>query len=124
MNQPDKLVKSGIIALTKGRHREGTPDVGASAVLPRGFARRAGAASGIMSFGTMADARGAAAGLGQADTGNARKKPRPRKPGLELSQETEVSWREPRRSAGRRAASARSRCRTPLPVPPPQGGRE
>jgi hypothetical protein len=69
-------------------------------VLPRGPAIRAGAASGIISLGTMAEARGAVAGLGQDRAGNARwllaahlryplfrimRCPRPRKHGLELS---------------------------------------
>src|SRR6202166_4562596 len=43
---------------------------------------RSRAASGIMSTGITAGARGAAAGLGQERAGNARELPRPRKPGL------------------------------------------
>jgi len=43
---------------------------------------RTRAASGIMSTGITAGARGAAAGLGQERAGNARELPRPRKPGL------------------------------------------
>jgi hypothetical protein len=45
---------------------------GASAVLPRGLATRAGAASGIIPFGTTAEAWGAVTGLGQDRAGNAR----------------------------------------------------
>src|SRR5580704_4411531 len=44
---------------------------------------RTRAASGIMSTGITAGARGAAAGLGQERAGYARELPRPRKPGLE-----------------------------------------
>ena len=44
------------ISLIEGRLREGTFGSGASAVLPRGFALRAGAALGIILFGTTAEA--------------------------------------------------------------------
>jgi hypothetical protein len=58
------------------------PESGASAVPAGGLANRSRAASGIMSAGITAGARGAAAGLGQASAGNARTLARPRKPGL------------------------------------------
>ena len=41
-------------------------------MLPRGLATRAGAASGIIPFGTTAEAWGAVTGLGQDRAGNAR----------------------------------------------------
>ena len=41
-------------------------------MLPRGFAVRAGAALGIILFGTTAEVWGASTGLGQARAGNAR----------------------------------------------------
>src|ERR1700722_4551021 len=69
-------------SLIRGTHSGCDPKCGASAVLPRGFAIRAGAASGIRSFGIMAEARGAVAGLGQERAGNARSIPSPRKHGL------------------------------------------
>jgi hypothetical protein len=66
-----------------------------------GLASRARAASGIMSAGIMAGARGASAGLGQAQGGQRRRGPRPRKPGPKPRQDK--TWREPWRSAERRA---------------------
>jgi hypothetical protein len=48
------------------------PQCGASAVLPRGLATRAGAASGIIPFGITAEAWGAATALGRDRAGNAR----------------------------------------------------
>jgi hypothetical protein len=74
-------------SLDRGTHSGCDPKCGASAVLPRGLAIRAGAASGIRSFGITAEARGAVAGLGQERAGNARLIPRPRKHGLELSRD-------------------------------------
>ena len=77
-----------------------------------GLATRAGAASGIIPFGTTAEAWGAATGLGPDRAGNARLIPSPRKHGLELS--GDGSPCESRgRSAGRRARPdmARSRAR-------------
>ena len=41
-------------------------------MLPRGLATRAGAASGIIPFGTTAEAWGAVTALGQDRAGNAR----------------------------------------------------
>ena len=70
-----------ISSLIRGTHSGCDPKCGASAVLPRGFAIRAGAASGIRSFGITAEARGAVAGLGQDEAGNARSMPGPRKRG-------------------------------------------
>ena len=69
-------------------------------MLPRGFAVRAGAALGIILFGTTAEAWGASTGLGQERAGNAR---RARKHGLELSQNVKVLARA---AAKRRKASA------------------
>jgi len=69
-----------------------------------GLASRARAASGIMSAGITAGARGASAGLGQECAGNARKHPRPRKPGLKSkSRGLETSARA---AVERREASA------------------
>jgi len=73
-------------------------------VLPRGLATYAGAASGIIPFGTTAEAWGAATALGQDRAGNARLILDPRKHGLKLSQGCHSSWREPRLK--RRKASA------------------
>ena len=53
-------------------------------MLPRGLASRAGAASGIIPFGTTAEAWGAATELGQDRTGNARLILHLGKHGLEL----------------------------------------
>ena len=55
-------------------------------MLPRGLATRAGAASGIIPFGTKAEAWDAATALGPDRAGNARLILDPRKHGLELSQ--------------------------------------
>jgi hypothetical protein len=73
-------------------------------VLPRGLATRAGAALGIIPFGTTAEAWGAATGLRPDRAGNARLIPSPRKHGLELSRDGESTLREPR--SKRRKASA------------------
>jgi hypothetical protein len=62
-------------------------------VLPRGLAIRAGAASGIIPFGTTAEAWGAATALGAGKAGNACLTPNPRKHGLELSQEVKALTR-------------------------------
>jgi hypothetical protein len=62
-----------ICQLADNRLREGTFGSGASAVLPRGFAVCAGAALGIILFGTTAEVWGASTGLGQARAGNARR---------------------------------------------------
>ena len=61
------------ISLIEGSLREGTFGSGASAVLPRGLATCAGAALGIILFGTTAEAWGASTGLGQEKAGNARR---------------------------------------------------
>jgi len=86
----------------EGRLPEGKPESGASAVLPLGFAIRAGAALGIMPSGITTGARGAVTGLGQGRAGNARCVlcvrdlrgscigPSPRKHGLELSHDVRV----------------------------------
>src|SRR6202035_4936492 len=63
------------------------PDCGVGAVPACGLASRARAASGIMSAGITAGARGASAGLGQAQGGERRRGPRPRKPGPKLRQD-------------------------------------
>jgi hypothetical protein len=63
---------------------------------------RAGAASGIIPFGTKAEAWGAATALGQDRTGNARSILRARKHGLELSRDGSPG-KSRGRSAGRRA---------------------
>src|SRR5580704_16679792 len=97
-------------SLDRGTHSGCDPKCGASAVLPRGLAIRAGAASGIRSFGITAEARGAVAGLGQERAGNARLIPRPRKHGLELSRDGSPGENRGR-SAGRRARPERARCR-------------
>jgi hypothetical protein len=92
------------------------PEGGVRAVPAGGLANRSRAASGIMSAGITAGARGAAAGLGQERAGNARELPRPRKPGLK-SKSREASapeadgfdrpWRAPRPKRGRVATSVR-----------------
>ena len=69
----------------------------------RGFAHRSRAASGIMLSGTTAGVGGAFPGLGQAKAGNALPERRPRKPGLELSQDVKVLARA---AVERRKASA------------------
>ena len=97
-------------SLDRGTHSGCDPKCGASAVLPRGLAIRAGAASGIRSFGITAEARGAVAGLGQERAGNARLIPGPRKHGLELSRDGSPGENHGR-SAGRRARPERARCR-------------
>ena len=74
-------------------------------MLPRGLASRAGAASGIIPFGTTAEAWGAATELGQDRAGNARLILDPRKHGLELSRDGS-SRREPR-SKRRKAGAPR-----------------
>jgi hypothetical protein len=56
----------------RGTHSGCDPQCGASAVLPRGLATRAGAASGIIPFGITAEAWGAATALGRDRAGNAR----------------------------------------------------
>ena len=48
--------KSQDISLIEGRIPDAIRNVGASAVLPRGLATRAGAALGIIPFGTTAEA--------------------------------------------------------------------
>jgi len=88
----------------RGTHSGCDLKCGASAVLPRGLATYAGAASGIIPFGTTAEAWGAATALGQDRAGNARLILDPRKHGLKLSQGCHSSWREPRLK--RRKASA------------------
>ena len=63
------------VALTRsieGRIPDAIRNVGASAVLPRGLATRAGAALGIIPFGTTAEAWGAATALGRDRADNAR----------------------------------------------------
>jgi hypothetical protein len=88
----------------RGAHSGCDPDCGASAVPACGLANRSRAASGIMSAGITTGARGASAGLGQASAGNARKLPRPRKPGLKSkSRGLETSARA---AVERREASA------------------
>src|ERR1700677_4594110 len=64
---------------------EGTFESGTRAVPARGVTTRARAAPGISHAGTTAGAGGAVPGLGQVKAGNARRDPRPRKHGLELS---------------------------------------
>ena len=71
----------------RGTFREGTFESGTGAVPARGVTTRARAALGIIHAGTTAGAGGAVPGLGQAKAGNARQNPRPRKHGLELSQQ-------------------------------------
>jgi len=88
----------------RGAHSGCDPDCGVGAVPACGLASRARAASGIMSAGITAGARGASAGLGQECAGNARKHPRPRKPGLKSkSRGLETSARA---AVERREASA------------------
>ena len=60
------------ISLIEGRIPDAIRNVGASAVLPRGLATRAGAALGIIPFGTTAEAWGSATALGRDRAGNAR----------------------------------------------------
>src|SRR5580700_7538046 len=67
-----------------------------------------------MPAGTTAGAGGAFPGLGQAGADNARFPPRPRMPGLELSQEVTTAWREPRWDAERRARSVFERAAAPV----------
>jgi hypothetical protein len=94
----------GLASLKQGALSRCDPESGASAVPACGLANRARAASGIMSAGITTGARGAAAGLGQASAGNARKLPRPRKPGLKSkSRGLETSARA---AVERREASA------------------
>ena len=81
-------------------------------MLPRGVAIRAGAASGIIPFGTTAEAWGAATALGPDRTGNARLILDPGKHGLELSRDGSPC--ESRgRSAGRRARLRKWRAAAP-----------
>jgi hypothetical protein len=80
--RPDIGLKPNHLAHRRA-HSGCDPEGGVRAVPAGGLANRSRAASGIMSTGITAGARGAAAGLGQASAGNARKLPRPRKPGLE-----------------------------------------
>jgi hypothetical protein len=82
LDSPHKISISPPQFAHRGAHSGCDPESGASAVPACGLANRARAASGIMSAGITAGARGASAGLGQASAGNARKLPRPRKPGL------------------------------------------
>ena len=95
---------------SKGRHHEGAPDcVSGRGARARTDTVRSRAASGIMSTGITAGARGAAARLGQERAGNARELPRPRKPGLESkSRGLETSVRA---AVERREASASRRTR-------------
>ena len=67
-----------------------------------------------MPAGTTAGAGGAFPGLGQAGAENARFPPRPRRPGLKLSQEVTTAWREPRWDAERRARSVFERAAAPV----------
>ena len=59
-------------------------------MLPRGLATCAGAASGIIPFGTTAEAWGASTGLGPEKAGKMPARTDPRKHGLELSQDVKV----------------------------------
>ena len=95
---------------SKGRHHEGAPGCGSGrGARARTDTVRSRAASGIMSTGITAGARGAAAGLGQERAGNARELPRPRKPGLKSkSRGLETSDRA---AVERREASAFRRTR-------------
>ena len=98
------------ISLVRGTHSGCDLKCGAGAVLPRGLATRAGAAPGIIPFGTTAEAWGAATELGQDRAGNARLIPSPGKHGLELSRDGSPG--ESRgRSAGRRARPDMARSR-------------
>ena len=72
-------------------------------MIPRGLATRAGAASGIIPFGTTAEAWVLPLHWDKDRTGNARLIPSPRKHGLELSRDGSP-LREPR--SKRRKASA------------------
>jgi hypothetical protein len=110
-NVPVSVTKENLAH--EGRLREGTFGSGASAVPPRGLATRAGAALGIIPFGTTAEAWGAATELGQDRAGNARPIPNPRKHGLKLSRRCQSLRREPRskrRKAGAPPKMARSRA--------------
>jgi hypothetical protein len=72
-------------------------------VLPRGLATRAGAALGIIPFGTTAEAWGASTALGPERVGKMPARTDPSKHGLELSQDVKVLARA---AAKRRKASA------------------
>jgi hypothetical protein len=85
-NRPHIRLKPNHLAHRRA-HSGCDPEGGVSAVPAGGLANRFRAASGIMSAGITAGARGASAGLGQASAGNARKLPRPRKPGLKSKAE-------------------------------------
>jgi hypothetical protein len=81
------------------------------------------AASGIMSAGITAGARGAAAGLGQESAGNARTLARPRKPGLKSKSrglETTARAAVERREASAPEADGSDR---PWRAPRPKRGR-
>ena len=83
-------------------------------MLPRGLASRAGAAPGIIPFGTTAEAWGAATELGQDRAGNARLILDPRKHGLELSRDGSPGESRGEAPEGGRAsdngAQPRTRC--------------